>query len=140
MISTGKTTPLAFEDIIRIALEKSGYKVPGQKHPQGKTMMIKENKYDTRGHAELEKAKFSGIRANDLWNRIEFWILGQLADTVTYQQFWQRPECLNEKYCELFGLKEMALDDATQREVLRIHTRKEEISQLSEQQKDELSK
>lgn len=134
--SSGKNM---FDKFIKAALEKAGYKVPGSQKKKPNTMMVKENQFDDRTFAQLEAAKFSGIRANDLWNRFEFWILGKIAETVSYQQFWLRPAVLNETYCELFCLKEMMLDAATQREVNRVEERKAELDKLKPGELDRLA-
>jgi len=119
-------------------LERSGFKT--KKHPTGKTMTVKMNEFDDRTMAQLQAAEFSGIRSNDLWNRFEIWILGQVADTVSYQQFFVNPNTLNETYCKVFGLHDMQLDDATKKDIARLEMRRQSLGDLTEQEKEQLGR
>lgn len=105
-------------------LEQMGY-IKRQK-PEA---IMKYRAFDTRTTSQLQSQKFSGMRANDMWNRFEIWLLGNLHTTLSYAEFFLRPERLNEWYCEAFGLKEINLDAAAQRDVDLLKERKALLSQ-----------
>lgn len=108
-------------------LEKSGY-VKRNKTAPG-IGQARWNGRDSRSTADLQTKEFSGIRANDLWNRFEFWILGRVETTLSYAEFFLRPQKLTETYCELFGLDKINLDAATQQDIKKLQERKEMLSE-----------
>lgn len=83
--------------------------------------------FDDRTTAQLQEQRFSGLRANDLWNRFEIWILGHIETTVTYQEFFVNPDALNTAYCNTFGLHEMTLDDKNKAEIERAMDKKRQL-------------
>lgn len=85
---------------------------------------VKINDFDKRSMRELEDAKFSGLRANQIWNRFELWILGRLHDSLPFSTFMQRPSSLIDFYCEAFGIEKAQLEDETHRAVLEAEARK----------------
>lgn len=113
-------------DLTKI-LEAAGY-IKKDKQIAG-TGTMRFRLFDKRTSAQLAEQGFSGMRANDLWNRFEIWILGRLDSTLSYAEFFLRPEKLNEWYCEVFGLKEINLDAAAQRDVELLKERKALLSE-----------
>ncbi len=103
-------------------MEKLGYIKRTRQEPGVGTSVFRRR--DERTSAQLEAARFSGIRANDMWNRFELWILGNVANTLTYQAFFLRPESLNEMYCETFGIDKINLAAETQRDIEKLQERK----------------
>lgn len=91
---------------------------------------VSVNEYDQRTTADLKNARFSGIRANDLMNQFEIWILGQVDRTVTYAQFWQDEQSLTTAYCIAFGLKDAILTGAVDEAVREMKGRKAGIEKL----------
>ena len=88
------------------------------------TLQVKGNMQDSRTFSQLAEQKFSGIRANDLWLRFEIWILGRLDRTLSYTEFFNRPESLNELYAEAFGLNVVVLSDNTKRDIQHLKDRR----------------
>jgi len=86
-------------------------------------------KVDDRTTSQLEHAQFSGIRANELWNRFEIWILGHIATTVSYQEIFLNPQRLNMAYCEVFGLDHINMDAKTNRDLARLEERRRELKE-----------
>lgn len=107
-------------------LEKLGYLKRTKRAPQPGD--LKFNRLDGRTTSALEAESFSGIRANDLWNRFEIWIFGRIEETVSYQQFFLRPESLNDAYCKTFGIDKINLDAAAQRDIQKLQERKAMLS------------
>lgn len=53
---------------------------------------------------ELKKAKFTGIRQNNIGVCWEFWILGEIVKTVTYEQVAINPKALRDAHVEVFKM------------------------------------
>jgi hypothetical protein len=107
----------------RSRVQKTGQQAEGALKP-------KYNEFDTRTSAQLTEQRFSGLRANDMWNRFEIWIQGNLATTLTYQTFLLNPDSLNKWYCECFGLHEIKFDEKNQRDIDRVWAKKEQLQKL----------
>jgi len=54
--------------------------------------------------AELEKIEFTGVRQNNIGLRWEFWILGFMQKTVSFQEVAKDRFALTKAHIELFGL------------------------------------
>lgn len=104
-------------------------KLPTQRKAEIKTGQAVLRKADDRTIAQLQEQRFSGIRANELWNRFEIWIYGRIDRTVTYQEIFLNPQRLNTAYCEAFGIDHINLDAATQRELRKLEERKSQLSE-----------
>lgn len=104
----------------RSKAKRTGIKAEG-------ALNVKYNEFDERTSAQLKEQKFSGLRANDMWNRFEIWIYGNLHSTLSYQEFLLNPDRLNLWYCETFGLDELRFDDKTQADIERVRAKKEEL-------------
>jgi len=98
----------------------TGITAPGLLQP-------KVNQFDPRTITQLSDAQFSGLRANDMFNRFEFWILGNIVETIGYQQMLLNPDILNKTYCEIFGLKEIVFDAKTNADIKRIRDLKKQV-------------
>jgi hypothetical protein len=90
----------------------------------------KYNEFDERTSAQLKEQEFSGLRANDMWNRFEIWIYGNLHATLSYQEFFLNPDRLSLWYCEVFGLHELRWDEKTQADIERVRAKKEQLQGL----------
>ena len=89
-----------------------------------KSIKIKGNMRDDRTFSQLAEQCFSGIRANDLWLRFEIWIIGRLDRTLSYTEFFNRPESLNELYAEAFGLDQVRLSENVSNDIKQLKDRK----------------
>lgn len=96
-----------------------------------KSFKVQVNEFDGRTQSDLTTARFSGIRANDLANRFEIWILGQIDRTVSYQEFWTNEHSLTTAYCIAFGLKEATITGAVEDAIKEMRARKEGIEKLN---------
>lgn len=118
--------PLANIDLTAL-LEAAGYIKRTRTPP--KEGQLKYNARDTRTTAQLEAARFSGMRANDMWNRFEIWLLGRLESTLTYAEVFINPDRLNLWYCEVFGLDKIFIDQKAQRDLELLRERKALLSE-----------
>ena len=99
---------------------------------KSKTLKVQVNEYDTRTSSDLKHARFSGIRANDLMNQFEIWILGNVEKTVPYAEFWINEQALTEAYCIVFGLKDATIAGAVEDAVKQMRQHKAQIEQLNQ--------
>lgn len=60
---------------------------------------------DFRTADEHKKAKFTGIRRNEMGLRWEFWILGEIKKEVTFQEVARDPKALAKAHVELFRMQ-----------------------------------
>lgn len=109
-----------------LRLLKSLGKIPSplqrKKAPTAGAFLVKGNMHDERTMSQLSQQNFSGIRANDIWMRIELWILGRVADSLSYKDFMEDPERLNKLYAETFGI-EPVFTEGVRRDMLRLKER-----------------
>ena len=115
--------PLPFN--IQHLLKTLGYG-PKPKKREG-TFLVKGNMLDDRTMAQLQAQRFSGLRMNELWLRIECWILGRMEWSISYSEFFLRPAMLNEKYAETFGIQPV-FDDRTQKDIKTLEERRSLLS------------
>lgn len=53
---------------------------------------------------ELKQRKFSGVRMNELAQQNEFWMLGDIVGTVSFQEIRNDPAAMGKKHVEVFFL------------------------------------
>lgn len=63
------------------------------------------NHPDFMTSSELAKAKWSGVRQNEILREWEFWILGEIKARVTEAQAQQNPLILEKTHLELFHMR-----------------------------------
>lgn len=107
-------------------LEKLGY-IKRTKQTKG-AGTARYKQFDSRTTSQLQEQRFSGMRANDMWNRFEIWLIGRLHSTLTYAEVFLRPARLNEWYCECFGLDKINLDAKAQRDMQLLEERRAMLS------------
>jgi len=114
----------ALQRIIQPILNRGKTKQKDENPNTSRHIKVKLNDHDTRGPSELSHDRFSGLRANNTFRVFELWILGQRHSMLTYSEFMERPERLNEWYCDTFGLNETELHSETQNAVIEVEVRK----------------
>lgn len=113
----------ALESILKPYIDKD--KIKREENPnESRRMNVIINSHDPRGTSEFAHDRFSGLRANDLGRRFELWIYGRLHSTLSYADFNDRPQRLNEWYVESFGLKEAELHGETANAIVEVEARK----------------
>jgi hypothetical protein len=55
--------------------------------------------------SECKKNRFTGVRKNDMALQWEFWILGNMEKTVTYNEVALNPKALANAHVELFKMR-----------------------------------
>lgn len=88
------------------------------------------NEFDTRDTRDLIRDGFSGIRANDIAERLEIWIRGRIARTVSYLEFVADPEILNRTFIEVFHFHNATLDDESNKMIAELRRRKAFVDRL----------
>lgn len=76
-------------------------KSPGQQKTESFKRPNHSDFWDT---SECKKNKLTGIRKNDMVLQWEFWILGNIEKTVSFQEVANDPQALNKAHCELFAM------------------------------------
>lgn len=73
--------------------------------PKAKTEKFRRPDHpDFRTAEEHKKAKFTGIRRNEIGLQWEFWILGDLVKVVSFQEVAGDPYALTKAHVDLFAM------------------------------------
>ncbi|MGE4259199.1 MAG: hypothetical protein AB7F19_07645 [Candidatus Babeliales bacterium] len=77
---------------------------PNFKHNAPTEEFKRPNHNDFRTTKELKDIKFSGTRANSITDTVEFWVLGEIVDTVPGVIARGDPAALRKKHIEVFAM------------------------------------